>query len=72
MTFLMLRGNRIRTYHWVGVVEFVIMALWIPPIYVVSRDIGRDAEGDDLATSTAALSFFAVNMQVVLCPTGDG
>jgi hypothetical protein len=44
MAFLMLRGNRIRTYHWVGIVEFVIMALWVPPIYVVSK-VSRELIG---------------------------
>ncbi|KAI0155672.1 hypothetical protein BJ166DRAFT_339226 [Pestalotiopsis sp. NC0098] len=62
MAFLMLRGNRIRTYHWVGIVEMVIMALWIPPIYAVSRDMRRSASGRIHASSIAVLSFAAVNM----------
>lgn len=62
MAFLMLRGNRIRTYHWVGIVEMVIMALWIPPIYAVSRDMRRNTSGKIYASSIAVLSFAALNM----------
>lgn len=65
MAFLMLRGNRIRTYHWVGIVELVIMALWIPPVYAVARDLERHSGSTAYARSVAALAFFAVNMYVV-------
>jgi hypothetical protein len=65
MAFLMLRGNRVRTYHWVGIVELVILGLWIPPIYAVSRDlVGENInfDGVPLSCSIAALVFFAANM----------
>lgn len=62
MAFLMLRGNRVRTYHWVGLVELVIMGLWIPPMYAVSRDLERHPDGTVFESSVAALTFFALNM----------
>ncbi|KAI1843228.1 hypothetical protein JX265_012198 [Neoarthrinium moseri] len=63
MAFLMFRGNRIRTYHWVGMVELVIMGLWIPPIYAVARDLQDGGVGSrPFESSVAALAFFATNM----------
>ncbi|ORY59968.1 uncharacterized protein BCR38DRAFT_350055 [Pseudomassariella vexata] len=58
MTFLVLRGNRVRTYHWVGLLELAIVGLWIPPIYAVSKAVQREI----LGSSVAALAFFAINM----------
>ncbi|KAH9885905.1 hypothetical protein F4778DRAFT_489961 [Xylariomycetidae sp. FL2044] len=59
MGFLMFRGNRIRTYHWVGMVELVILGLWIPPIYSLSTIMtGGLVEN----SAIAALTFFAFNV----------
>ncbi|ETS85662.1 hypothetical protein PFICI_03687 [Pestalotiopsis fici W106-1] len=62
LTFLVFRGNRIRTYHWVGILELIIMSLWIPPIYTVSQDLKRNTSGKTFASSIAVLTFAAINM----------
>lgn len=31
----MLRGPKMRTYHWSLLVEFLILNVWIPPIYAI-------------------------------------
>ncbi|KAI1084519.1 hypothetical protein F5B20DRAFT_591479 [Whalleya microplaca] len=59
MAGLAFRGNRVRTYHWVGAVELVILGLWIPPVYQAVKDLVDGAvEGEVIA----ALVFFVVNM----------
>ncbi|OTA96303.1 hypothetical protein M434DRAFT_375123 [Hypoxylon sp. CO27-5] len=59
MAFLVFRGNRVRTYHWVGALELVILGLWIPPIYAVARRIN----GGSLERSIfAALVFYGINV----------
>ncbi|KAH9989592.1 hypothetical protein F4779DRAFT_637994 [Xylariaceae sp. FL0662B] len=57
---LAFRGNRVRTYHWVGLVELAILGLWIPPVYKVVRDLPEGAAVQGWAVAT--LVFFAVNM----------
>ncbi|KAI1506667.1 hypothetical protein F5X99DRAFT_423287 [Biscogniauxia marginata] len=62
MAFLVFRGNRVRTYHWVGAVELAILALWIPPIYAVSRMLMVDASSGGVeGSAVAALVFFCLN-----------
>ncbi|KAI5928228.1 hypothetical protein F4810DRAFT_719887 [Camillea tinctor] len=60
MAFLMLRGNRVRTYHWVGAVELVILGLWIPPMYAVARMVAVE-DGRVEGSAVAALVFFSLN-----------
>lgn len=64
MGFLMLRGNRIRTYHWVALVELTILGLWIAPLVTVSRDLESHLQGGHYASTVAALVFFSLNMYV--------
>ncbi|KAI1337377.1 hypothetical protein F5Y15DRAFT_160240 [Xylariaceae sp. FL0016] len=58
MLFLILRGNYVRTYHWVFFVELVILGLWIPPIYSASKSLSGSTAR---ASTVAALAFFALN-----------
>ncbi|KAI2465607.1 hypothetical protein F4781DRAFT_18620 [Annulohypoxylon bovei var. microspora] len=59
MAFLVFRGNRVRTYHWVGALELVILGLWIPPMCAVARGVGG---GSPERSAVAALVFYAVNV----------
>ncbi|KAI6084269.1 hypothetical protein F4821DRAFT_175851 [Hypoxylon rubiginosum] len=57
MVFLAFRGNRVRTYHWVGLFELVILGLWAPPIYAVAENMAaRSVE------RRAALVFYCINV----------
>jgi hypothetical protein len=55
----MFRGNRRRTYSGVLIIEFVIMLLWIFPIFIVS-DYLRVYPNE--ASYIAVMAFCAVNM----------
>lgn len=57
--FLMFRGNRRRTYSGVLIIEFIIMLLWIFPIFIVS-DYLRVYPNE--ASYIAVMVFCAVNM----------
>ncbi|KAI1214320.1 uncharacterized protein F4807DRAFT_455961 [Annulohypoxylon truncatum] len=59
MAFLAFRGNRVRTYHWVGVLELVILGLWIPPVYAVATGVG---DGAPERSAIVALVFYGVNV----------
>lgn len=53
-----LRGPSIRTYHWAFLVELAILALWIPPVYSISRHMA-----DHSSRSTdVTLAFIGFNM----------
>lgn len=60
----MLRGNYVRTYHWVALVELTILGLWIAPLVTVSRDLESHLKGEEFASTVAALVFFGLNMYV--------
>lgn len=62
MAFLILRGNYVRTYHWVALVELTILGLWIPPLYMVAKNLEVHLASPIRAATIAALVFFAVNM----------
>lgn len=64
MLFLMLRGNYVRTYHWVALVELTILGLWIAPLVTVSRDLESHLRGEKFASTVATLVFFGLNMYV--------
>lgn len=59
MAFLVFRGNRVRTYHWVGALELLILALWVPPMYAVGRGVAEAGAG---RSAVAALVFYGVNV----------
>ncbi|KAI1389159.1 uncharacterized protein F4822DRAFT_271140 [Hypoxylon trugodes] len=59
MAFLAFRGNRVRTYHWVGILELVIVGLWVPPIYAVVKGIEA---GNAERSAMAALGFYGINV----------
>lgn len=61
MLFLMLRGNRVRTYIWTALVELTILGLWVVPLVYVSRHLGHD-DDEDFAVSVAALVFYGLNI----------
>ncbi|KAK8133376.1 hypothetical protein PG984_005388 [Apiospora sp. TS-2023a] len=62
MAFLVLRGNYVRTYHWVALVELIILGLWIPPLYMVGKNLEVHLASPIRAATIAALVFFTVNM----------
>ncbi|KAK8095025.1 hypothetical protein PG997_001710 [Apiospora hydei] len=62
MAFLVLRGNYVRTYHWVALVELTILGLWIPPLYMVAKDLDIHLRSPIRAATIAALVFFTINM----------
>ncbi|KAK6845747.1 hypothetical protein PG990_004098 [Apiospora arundinis] len=62
MAFLVLRGNYVRTYHWVALVELIILGLWIPPLYMVAKNLEVHLASRIRAATIAALVFFTVNM----------
>lgn len=63
MAFLAFRGNRVRTYGWVGCLELVILGLWIPPIYAVAESV---TAGSVEKSAVAALVFYGLNVYVFL------
>ncbi|KAI1442428.1 hypothetical protein F5Y02DRAFT_410125 [Annulohypoxylon stygium] len=59
MAFLAFRGNRVRTYRWVGVLELVILGLWVPPIVAVAQGVRGAGAG---RSAVVALVFYGVNV----------
>ncbi|KAI0879971.1 uncharacterized protein GGS22DRAFT_193747 [Annulohypoxylon maeteangense] len=60
MGVLAFGGSRVRAYHCVGVLELVILGLWVPPMYAVARGLEEGAVPKRSAVT--ALVFYAVNM----------
>lgn len=62
IVLILLRGNKVRTYHLALLIELAIVGLWIPPIYQIGKDFAtRDLE---LPTKPAAaiMAFVGLNM----------
>ncbi|KAJ4288801.1 hypothetical protein N0V88_007128 [Collariella sp. IMI 366227] len=62
--FLILRGNRFRTYHWTLSLELVILGLWVAPVYHIAREIVQaSSAGDTVSKATKATqAMFCLNM----------
>jgi hypothetical protein len=65
MFVIILRGNRVRTYHHSLVLELAVLGLWIPPVYYIIKQI-VDNPGEAVPASTGAcLAMFLLNMYVL-------
>lgn len=49
LLILWLRGREVRTYHIVGSLEFTILGLGIPPLYVMIREMQAEYDAGKVA-----------------------
>ncbi|KAK4139621.1 uncharacterized protein C8A04DRAFT_15706 [Dichotomopilus funicola] len=59
--FIICRGNVWRTYHFTLVLEFLILGLWIPPIYSIAAGIAKSPDAHVEKSTKATLAMFALN-----------
>ncbi|KAJ0148752.1 hypothetical protein CTA2_644 [Colletotrichum tanaceti] len=62
LAFLVVRGERKRTYQFTGVLEAAILGLWCLPLYVLVKDIEEDVDGALDRRATVTLVFIILNM----------
>ncbi|KAL1835634.1 hypothetical protein VTJ49DRAFT_6301 [Mycothermus thermophilus] len=62
LSFLVFRGHWHRTYHYTLVLEFLILGLWIPPVYHVAREIAGMDAGSIPGSAKATLAMFVLNV----------
>lgn len=60
----LLRGSRMRTYHWSLLVEFIILTLWIPPLYAIIDEAVVKRENSSLQVSGHVA---AITLALVVC-----
>jgi len=56
-------------YRLALLVELVILCLWIPPVYVITKGIAAAPGAPVPVTTIVALLFFLLNMQVTTTPS---
>ncbi|KAK4216466.1 hypothetical protein QBC37DRAFT_279289 [Rhypophila decipiens] len=61
LVMLIFRGNKVRTYQYTWVLEFIILGLWGPPIYYLAHDIAAHPEMPVPKYTQAALAMFGLN-----------
>ncbi|KAK1986344.1 F-box domain-containing protein [Colletotrichum cereale] len=62
LAFLVVRGEHKRTYHFTGVLEAAILALWCLPLYVLVNDVEGGVEGAWDRRVLVTLIFIVLNM----------
>ncbi|KAK2046590.1 hypothetical protein LZ31DRAFT_188226 [Colletotrichum somersetense] len=62
LAFLVVRGEHKRTYHFTGVLEGAILALWCLPLYVLVNDVEGGVEGAWDRRVLVTLIFIVLNM----------
>ncbi|GJC83759.1 hypothetical protein ColLi_06597 [Colletotrichum liriopes] len=64
LAFLVVRGEHKRTYHFTGILEAAILALWCLPLYVLVNDVEDGINGAWDRRVTVTLIFIVLNMYV--------
>ncbi|KZL76793.1 F-box domain-containing protein [Colletotrichum tofieldiae] len=62
LAFLVVRGEHKRTYHFTGILEAAILALWCLPLYVLVNDVEDGINGAWDRRVTVTLIFIVLNM----------
>lgn len=61
---VLVRDRHLRSYHVVGVLELLVLCLWIPATYAAARDLQTASVNGNLERSQACLGLFCSNMYV--------
>lgn len=58
----LMRGPKMRTYHWSLLIEFVILTLWIPPLYAIINKaiVKRESSSLNVPNHIAAITLVLV------------
>ncbi|KAG7118390.1 hypothetical protein HYQ44_005533 [Verticillium longisporum] len=66
LLILWLRGREVRTYHIVGSLEFTILGLGIPPLYVMIREMQAEYDAGKVAAEVLLIMHLIIRLINVL------